>query len=418
MIEEILRAKLGLNASSIGPGKLNADVKRRMALCGLTEEDAYEHLLLSSQHEMDALIALVTIPETWFFRAYDSFIYLESFIRDEWMPSLTFDPRKLRILSIPCSSGEEPYSIAMTALRCGLPKNLFSIDACDVNPANLERAAVGLYSKNSFRGELQWFKSLHFKQEGLRFALEGKVKECVSFKRSNLLEMQMPLTPEWQYDIVFCRNLLIYFDEPGQKRGFEILSSLTKDGALLFLGHAEATSILPGSCFSPIQAKGSFAFRKTKASDVAKQCIPWTPTDTEKLLRVFGKEGGVRHAPKPAVKKPAPPKIAISKAPDALPPPGLENARAFADRGQMKESLELCKSYIANNKLDPEGYFLYAVILLSAKRETEAENFLNKTIFLKPDHGEALLRLAVLKEGKGDFEGAALCRRRAKKGAV
>jgi chemotaxis protein methyltransferase WspC len=88
----------------------------------------------------------------------------------------------------------------------------------------------------------------------------------------------------------------------------------------------------------------------------------------------------------------------------------------LADRGLLVEAEILCREHIAKNKLDPDAYFLLGILLLGLKRHAEAEGCLNKTLFLKPDHSDALLRLAAIKEGRGDSRGAELCRRRARRG--
>ena len=428
MIATLLRDRIGLNVDSLGRGKLDADVAQRMEACGVIDILSYERLLNSSKGEFDELIKILTIPETWFFRAYDSFIFLEEHLQTEWLPSLVNAPRRLRTLSIPCSTGEEPYSIAMTYLRCGLPPAYFSIEAYDINAANLERAAQGIYTKNSFRSELQWFKPLHFTECNGRFALEQSVKDCVEFKQGNLLELRPPSSEDGLYDIVFCRNLLIYFDEASQRKALDILTSCLRDGGLLFLGHAESTSLLFGRPFSPVQAKGSFAFKKVKPKDMPAL---WDPTDTQRLLKIFRSpetpsQRQRSHSPqrlvvkavKPPVQplrtqaRPAPPRSPATS--EAVKEEGLlANAQALADKGLLKEAAEFCRRHIAKSKLDPEGYFLLGIIYLSMKMELDAENCLNKAIFLNPDHSEALLSLAALKDGRGDSKGAELCRRRA-----
>lgn len=420
MIEDLIRRRTGLDPGSVGSGKFRADIARRMAVCGVSGIGRYERLLSSSNEEFDALLDLLTVPETWFFRAYDSFICLEEYVRSEWMPSHSGDGRKLRTLSIPCSTGEEPYSIAMTFLRCGLFPAQFSIEAFDINPASIERAIEGVYTKNSFRGELQWFKPMHFTPCDGRFALEEGVKRCVSFKTGNLLDFTPPPEPGGLYDIIFCRNLLIYFDSANQGRALDILSGLLREGGLLFMGHAESTSLLFGRPFKPVPAKGSFAFKRVKEKDVPPV---WEPTDTQRLLKVFrSPPASASPRPpasgtlfKPPVKLSVPP--SVRTVPPAPPMPSgsgdLAAVMELADKGLLKEAAELCRGHIMKCKLDPEGYFILGVILMSLKRERDAENFLNKAIFLKPDHFEALLSLAALKEGRGDFEGAELCRRRA-----
>src|SRR5205814_13458 len=133
----------------------------------------------------------------------------------------------LRLLSVPSSTGEEPYSMAMALLDAGVPSARFQVDAMDVSLQALERATAGVYGRNSFRGSGMVGREHHFEPApGGRRVCE-RVSRQVRFRHGNLLAC--PFIPgRDRFDIIFCRNLLIYFDRPTQDRAIEQLGALLK----------------------------------------------------------------------------------------------------------------------------------------------------------------------------------------------
>ena len=129
-IEALLRQKIGLDANSIGSRTIARAVEQRQIACGLPDRAAYLRHLQTVARELEELIETVVVPETWFFRDTEPFVYLNQYVRSEWLKA---NFSILRVLSVPCSTGEEPYSIAMTLLDSGLNPTQFCIDAVDVH---------------------------------------------------------------------------------------------------------------------------------------------------------------------------------------------------------------------------------------------------------------------------------------------
>ncbi len=147
------------------------------------------------------------VPETWFFRYPESFATLAK-LATKRLAELN-NMRALRILSLPCSTGEEPYSIAMALLDAGLKPHQFKVDGMDVSPLSVDKARRALYGKNSFRGQDIAFRDRHFIPENDGYRLSARVLEQVRLQVGNLLDPTL-LANEPPYDFVFCRNLLIY----------------------------------------------------------------------------------------------------------------------------------------------------------------------------------------------------------------
>src|ERR1051325_7410805 len=126
-IEGLLRDKMGLDAASIGSGLVDRTVRLRMKSLGVKDVEGYKKLLVSSRAEWNELVEGVVVTETWFFRDCEPFGALVRQVLEEWLPAHPTAP--LRLLSLPCSSGEEPYSLAMALLDAGVPNGRFQIDA-------------------------------------------------------------------------------------------------------------------------------------------------------------------------------------------------------------------------------------------------------------------------------------------------
>ena len=146
-IEQLLEKKIGLSTDTVGADTVASAVRRRMEECGIDDSAAYLEYLNTSTKEWDELLEAVIVPETWFFRNGESFTFLGRYVKSQWMPKNKNDI--LRALSIPCSTGEEPYSMAMTFMDAGLPNDRFSIDAVDISNKGLRKAEQGVYGQES-----------------------------------------------------------------------------------------------------------------------------------------------------------------------------------------------------------------------------------------------------------------------------
>src|SRR5215211_4812798 len=127
LLERLLKDVIGLDAPSIGPSAIAQAANERRLACGCATLNDYEQLLQASPVELQNLIDRVVVPETWFFRNREAFDALSRIVRQ---PDYT--DAFLRLLSLPCSTGEEPYSMAMALFDAGLPPQRFAIDAVDI----------------------------------------------------------------------------------------------------------------------------------------------------------------------------------------------------------------------------------------------------------------------------------------------
>lgn len=402
VIEALLQIKIGLDANLAGRSAIAKMVRERLSQYEGGDLDAYLLHLESSPEELEALIESVVVPETWFFRDRESYAFLKQFVRTEWLPA--HRNQILRVLSIPCSTGEEPYSIAITLLEAGLTPEQFTIDAVDISKTALERAKRALYSAYSFRGQAK-LESPYFTLTSEGYQLQAFIKNLVNFQFGNLVQPNFFFSSP-QYHIIFCRNLLIYLVQSARITAIKTLDRLLAPEGILFLGPSETRQIDPEryvSAHYPL----AFAFRKLKTAKPATACLP-----PAKLAKI-----ALPPAASPPQTHPFVPSPQISATPSPiLQTPStetqLEMARSLADRGQLNQAAILCETYLSRNPTSAEAYTLLGQVYQAKGNESQAEQYFAKAVYLNPNDCEALLHLALLKENAGDAKGAKLIHQR------
>ena len=257
-IEALLQKTLGLKVTSLGKATLDRSVRKRMQSLSITDKDAYVNKLKSSVLELKELIEEIVIPETWFFRDRESFTAMNQYLVRRWAPNKRNS--FLKILSIPCSTGEEPYSVAMSLLSSGWPAKQFSIHAVDISSRFIARAKEGIYAEHSFRGSDLDYKSHYFQKNPNNYILNKNVRDKVHFHIGNVLHRAF-LEGLGVFDIIFFRNILIYLDTVPRLQAITNLNKILTDEGILFVGHAE-TNLLSDSNFTPAPFKRAFAFYK------------------------------------------------------------------------------------------------------------------------------------------------------------
>lgn len=207
----------------------------------------------------------MVVPETWFFRGVEAFDALAR----AFAPLRADGSRTLRLLSLPCSTGEEPYTLAMALLDAGWTPERLRIDAYDISERALAKATHAVYGANSFRGRELAYRDRHFRALGHgRWQLSAQVRQCVRLHRANVLDLDF-LPAQATYDAVFCRNLLIYFDPDTQVRTVGVLARALAEDGLLFVGAAETGLLLSlgyASAQMPMAARSAASAARRRRS--------------------------------------------------------------------------------------------------------------------------------------------------------
>ena len=379
-IEALLQKAMGLKVTSIGKSTLDRSILTRMRALSIDDKTEYLGNLKTSAIELRELIEEVVIPETWFFRDKDPFKVLNQYLVTEWMPK--HRNNILRVLSVPCSTGEEPYSITMSLLNSGWPADRFTVHAVDISRRSLERAQKGIYTEHSFRGSDLAYRTQYFRKEQRGYALNKKVRQKVHFHNGNILN---PLFMEGLgvFDIIFCRNVLIYFDALSRYQAIKTLSQLLNDDGILFVGHAEA-NLFTNTLFTPAPFSQAFAFYK-KPKEIVQ---PATVIDGQQPTK--RKKIGSKHLyPFQRLKK------------DTHEEPDLVLARKLADKGELTEATRICEEFLNQFGPSAQAFFLLGIIYNSAEDIEQAEKLFRKAIYLNPKHEEALVFLSLLAEKHG-----------------
>ncbi|WP_324809821.1 CheR family methyltransferase, partial [Ralstonia pickettii] len=268
--EAWLSHETGIDAPSLGTNTLERAVLDRtramLAARGMRDTvdaaalDAYWLRLNTAPDERQALIEALVVPETWFFRDREAFVTLARVVGEK----LAREPmRVLRILSAPCSTGEEPYSAAMALLDAGIDPARFTIDAIDISARAIEQARRAIYGRNAFRGHPLTFRDRHFTGADGSWQLSDTVRGLVRFAQGNLSDAPADDT---RYDFIFCRNVLIYFHRDAQDQAIRRLDSQLAEDGMIFVGPAE-TGLMMRHAMTSARIPLAFAFQRTAATE-------------------------------------------------------------------------------------------------------------------------------------------------------
>jgi chemotaxis protein methyltransferase WspC len=402
-IIDLLRQTVGLDVASVGLSLIERAVKQRLIANDLPDVLQYADLLQNSKLELQSLVEAVVIPETFFFRYPESFAALKQIVGERFLSGLA----KIRVLSVPCSTGEEPYSIAMTLLDGGVSANRIQIDASDISARALDFARFGIFGSNSFRGSDLQFRDQYFQKAGSVFRLCDRVRQLVKFEQGNLLEEGFRFGSE-PYEIIFCRNLLIYFDPATQGLALQSLKQFLNLDGLLFVGAAE-TGVLTQHGFSSVKLPMSFAFRKSEPLT----CAP-PPKLKRPKVRSPAKSGRgeANRKTDSANSKKALPELAEHENRRIA---DMALAEQLADKGQLREAAETCEYFLREHGPSARAFHLLGLIRDGAGDQQQASEFYRKALYLEPDHYDALIHLALLKDRSGDEAAAKTLKSRARR---
>lgn len=236
---------------------LDLKVSRRLNEIGFNL-DEYINYLQTDTNEWDKLVEYITINETYFFREFNQLEEFQNLLKKQ-------SGKFIKVWCIPCSTGEEAYSLAILAKEVELSTgNQVRIVASDLNKKVLEHAKKGHYSKNSlsFRRipENKEYLKKYFIETESGFEVKNEIKQMVSFEPFNLTDF--PTYKKYnQIDIIFCRNVLFYFNDEIIKKVIRSFHSILNNDGYLFLGHAESISSF-NSKFISVHTKEAFYYKK------------------------------------------------------------------------------------------------------------------------------------------------------------
>jgi chemotaxis protein methyltransferase WspC len=406
---ELLRNKIGLNPESIGSASVEKIVREKVEMSGAASVREFISKLNSSAAELDGLVESVLIRETSFFRNRTTFIALQDYLRKFVLNTRRREP--LRILCLPCSTGEEAYSVAMVLFDLEIPADQFSITAADISESCLKVAEAGIYKEYSFRGDDIDFREKYFiKQPDGTYLLRKKVRDAVHFERANILDDEFH--PEHdRYDVIFCRNLLIYFDAAAKKKTINTLARHLSDKVALFVGHAEGTAVSHHGFFG-LNLSKSFAFAKKEYAVAINEALDTNnpiklvaPNYASAITQTANRRGEQEENGSARIQTPDLVEIASD----------IALARQHADAGLFKEAVTICENLLSEGHESAEVYYLLGQVAGSTEDYLMAEEYLKKAIYLNADFYDALIYLSIIVERLGQPDKAATIRSRAQR---
>jgi chemotaxis protein methyltransferase WspC len=404
-VENLLSVRLGFDVHTIGRHAVAAVIGQSMEESGCSDPASYARLLTTDPNAWDSLVDKVIVPETWFFRDTEPFNLISDRARAQMLRPTG---GMFRILSCPCSTGEEAFSLAIAMLHAGARSESFTVDAVDVSKAALESAQAAVFRARSFRENDLIYHIPYFAPPDLSglWRLNRDVAAMVRFRQGNLIAPDF-LLEEAPYDLVLCRNLLIYLHSEARLLAIKALRRLVADDGVLVLGHAEA-AFARDHGFKPVGHAAAFAFIKPSDSVIpkAQPAIRANPSSLARPQSPLVETIGA-----PAL--PGEPSTDVARPRPEADHSRLALARQLGDAGRLHEALQICSEYLKSAPASADGHFLLGVLHDALGHPDLAVSYFGKALYLDPSHRDALLHLALKREAAGDRASAALLRTRA-----
>ncbi len=416
-VAETLKSKTGLRFQSDRRGDLQRGIQSAAREMGFDDWQSLACWLLDSplaRKDIETLARHLTVGETYFRRDQKVFEFLEQTILPEIALTRRPHDRRLRIWSAGCSTGEEPYSIAISVQRAIPDWKEWNITllATEIHLRLVEKARTGVYRQWSFRNCPDWLKQLYFTRKDNDFEIAPPIRKMVSFDYLNLAEDVYPSlsTGTNAMDVIFCRNVLMYFDAEAARRAIDSFHRSLVDGGWLVAGVTDAPSSFY-SRFEPISFQGATLYRKssrkTPVSLPKKEiAFPAPPVvgqksesrekkefpvveDPIRIARGFYDEGRYEEAITELEKS-------LSRGLPKSEAMALM-ARSFANQGRLEEAREWCQRALLRDKLDARLHYLLAVIVEEEGKPQDAVIALNRALYIDSNFVMAHFKLAGIK---------------------
>ncbi|MFH0825663.1 MAG: CheR family methyltransferase [Pseudomonadota bacterium] len=447
----VIEAGMGLHYTPDRRPHVARAVKRAASGLGFDSPTAFAEWLLEEPHarsRVECLVGHLTIGETHFFRDENLFRFLEERFLPELVSGRRLGSRHVRIWSAACATGEEPYSLAVV-LKKLIPNEAgwrLTILGTDINVEFLDRAEKAIYTHWSFRSVPTGFKESFFRKSEEGYQLIPEIRRMVKLARLNLADdvFSVPAEDTADMDVIFCRNVLMYFSSHRQERVIDNLCRNLTDGGLFVVSPAEASLVRHDNLVVE-HHPGAIVFRKT-----AEKSVKPKPFEFPAGVPVFqfqpdvGQDLGppftmplvpaipdvvLPPLPAPVIETPAALAADVSdddgrvlfqkglyKEAEARLRTELEEAersgedvrpvlamlvKTLANQGRLDQALECSDSAIAVDKVNPRSHYLHGTILHELGRIPEAVAAIKRAIFLEPDHVAAHFALGNLERQRG-----------------
>ncbi len=423
-----LAQHMGINFSSERVGDLKVKLTALADAFEFDDLEKFSEWLLSdslNREQIELLADFLTVGETYFFRDPKSFLVLENEIFPQLIASRQ-NSRFMRIWSAACCTGEEPYSIAMLLAKMipDIDNWQINILATDINPTFLDRAESGLFSDWSFRATPEFYKKRFFKTKKKKFLLDAQIRKMVRFEWMNLAERERLADPNYtSMDIIFCRNVLIYFSPQHANQITSSLADCLTPNGYLFVGPNELPAVTDKS-FKSLHRSGAIVLQKANQNDLhnsssnAHEHInvdPISSTHTEEKTDPETNSKSRVQVPDFEEAQELYNKGMYEQAAKSLLlrcqnngdfPSMVLLAKSLANHSDLKNALKWCDQAIKANRLNAATHYLRATILQEQGANSEAMHSLKQALLMDSNFVLAEFNLGILLQQSGNLREA------------
>jgi chemotaxis protein methyltransferase WspC len=438
-VSRLLAERAGMAAPSLGDSLITHAIRKCIAASGADTPQVYLRRLLTNADDFQELLDEVLVPETWFFRDQLAFRGLTSCLETG-----RFSTREtVRILSAGCSTGEEVYTLAIVLREAGFSPGQFTILGTDAGRRGLDFARTGAYSSRSFRetdpGVTAACDRWHL-PDGEDRRVRDELRAGIEFRWANLAQLDF-LAGEQPFDVIFCRNVLIYFHEAARRLAVRNMRRLLHPEGVLFSAAAEARIFVEAGfrgmgneCPSAFQCSDDSSGETVEVQAAARlqAGTPAKPKNSEAITKA-------RSASEESA-FPLHQRTFLADrdhgymVPDMVPASGFNDwnaktpqgalgldillaAEQAANDGHLEEADLLCGQVLAEDPASVGAHYLRGVVRQSQGILIEAQRSFEKALYLEPKHYQALVHMMLLADQRGDARAAANYRRRAQQAA-
>ncbi|HET8539334.1 MAG TPA: CheR family methyltransferase [Anaeromyxobacter sp.] len=415
----LLKERVGLHIRKDGHSALKIALAARLEELKAVVPDAAAYLRVlrsaNGDEELRRLLPLVTVGKTSFFRDERQFRALEALL-----PGMLQRPRaggrRVSVWSAGCATGEEPYSIAMTAAEAGADGEELEILATDVNPEAVAHAARGGYDTRRVRDVPPPLLERHFDRDGEQFHVRTHLRQLIAAIRThNLVSTVFPRPTDGGWDVIFCRNVIIYFDTPTTQGVLTQFHNALTPGGYLFLGYSESLFRLFEG-FELTEVAGAFLYRRPE------QPLRMTPPPTRPRA-VPSSPPPVRHLdvrpPWRPLFPPEPTRGAVDRhgrlptpsptdSPPLAPQEFMDGAVALFSEGRFGAARELLERSLETRGEDLSVRLTLANLYGTLRQPDKARGCYEAALQIEPLSAEAHLFYGIHLLSAADTEGAAL----------
>ncbi|MFB3885944.1 MAG: CheR family methyltransferase [Thermodesulfobacteriota bacterium] len=431
LFQELLMEKSGLQFEKSRGESLHFALWQRLQHRGYQSyREYYDRLRFHPEGrlELRELLDLITVGETYFFRNKPQFDVLMKFVLPEILQRKgTSREKDLRIWSAGCSRGDEAYSLAIAVLEVMPPDREWGISilGTDINRNGLACAKEGIYGEKGIAHLPQEYLDKYFEDRGAAYHIHTNVKDMVQFDYHNLASDPFLLEGMQRIDILFCRNVLIYFNAQTRGRVLENLYNCLAHEGYLFLGHSETLWQIPHR-FERVEFPQAFLYRKgihplEKGTVPRPQVLPEmelepvAATGTDSGKGIFSQERGLKLQEEPKPLEPAekpseplfsPPHSLTAQDENSL-SPYLMKATRLANEAKYEEAADILAKIVETDNLSAKAYYLLGALSYKLGHLERAETFFRKVLYVDPESVLAYFNLGRMYSCQQKFREAA-----------